>query len=71
MSARHRDKSGEYERKRNDTLVETIREKDPNFAVGIIRSDAYLGTLKKKIHLPADASENQVKTRVKNLQKKL
>lgn len=68
---RHRDRSGEYERKRNDTLVETIRESDPDFAVGIIRSDASLGTLKKKIGLPADASENKVKTRVKNLQNKL
>jgi hypothetical protein len=71
MSERHRDKSGEYERKRNDTLVETIRKKDPDFAVGIIRKDASLGTLKEKIGLPANASENKVKTRVKNLQKKL
>jgi hypothetical protein len=71
MSPRHRDKSGEWERKRNDTLVETIRETDPNFAVGIIRSDASLGTLKDKIGLPSDASEHQVKTRVRNLQKNL
>ena len=71
MSPRHRDKSGEWERKRNDTLVESIRKTEPNFAVGIIRSDASLGTLKDKIGLPADASENQVKTRVRNLQKKL
>ena len=71
MSPRHRDRSGEYERKRNDALVDTIRKTDPNFAVGIIRADAYLGTLKEKIGLPADASENQVKTRVRDLQKKL
>jgi hypothetical protein len=71
MAPRHRDTSGEYERKHNNTLVKTIREKDPNFAVGIIRKDASLGTLKDKIGLPADASENQVKTRVRNLQKKL
>lgn len=68
--ARHRDKSGEYERKRNDTLVETIRKKDPTFAVGVIRSDATLGTLKDKIGLPDDASENEVKRRLKRLQAK-
>jgi hypothetical protein len=39
MSPRQGHKSGEYERKRNDTLVETIRKKDPTFAVGIIRKE--------------------------------
>jgi hypothetical protein len=71
MPPRHRDQTGEWERKHNNTLVKTIRKTDPEFAVGIIRKDASLGTLKEKIGLPADASENQVKTRVKNLQKKL
>jgi hypothetical protein len=68
---RHRDQSGEWERKHNNTLVGTIRKDDPNFAVGIIRKDATLGTLKDKIGLPDDASENRVKIRVRNLQKKL
>jgi hypothetical protein len=65
MSQRHRDKTGQIERKRNDTKIETIRETNPNFAVGIIRSDATLGTLKDKLGLPANASENKVKKELK------
>jgi hypothetical protein len=47
-------------RKRKDTLIGTIREKHPGFAEGIIRADAKFETLKRKLGLPEDASENQV-----------
>lgn len=61
MSQRHRDVTGEWERKHNNTLVGTIRKKKPDFAAGVIRADATLGTLKKKLKLPLDASENEVR----------
>jgi hypothetical protein len=70
MSPRHRDQSGEWERKHNNTLVRTVRRSDPNFAVGLIRSDAYIGTLKEKLSLPSDTSENKLKIECKKRQAK-
>lgn len=71
MSPRHRDKSGEWERKHNNTLVKTVRKTDPNFAVGLIRKDAYIGTLKEKLDLPSDTSDNKLKEECKKRQAKL
>jgi hypothetical protein len=45
LDDRHRDQDGTIERKRDDTLVRTLREEyGSNFARGI-RSDAKLGTV--------------------------
>jgi hypothetical protein len=67
MPPRHPDTTGQIERKLYDTKIETNRDTNPNFAKGIIRSDATLGTLKRKLRLPADASENRVKKELKKL----
>jgi hypothetical protein len=71
MSPRHRDQSGEWERKHNNTLVRTVRRSDPHFAVGLIRSDAFIGTLKEKLNLPSDTSENKLKIECKKRQANL
>lgn len=57
---RHRDKSGEEERKRNDTQVGTlVKEYGEKFAPGI-NSKTELGSLKRKLGLETDASLNDV-----------
>ena len=48
LDGRMRDEDGEIRKKRNDTLVRTLRDEyGPNFAEGW-RSDAKLGTILKK-----------------------
>jgi hypothetical protein len=57
---RHRDTSGREERKRNDTFVRTLRgEYGAKFAPRV-GDRTELGTLKKRLGLPRDASLNQV-----------
>jgi hypothetical protein len=57
---RHRDTSGREERKRNDTFVRTLRgEYGANFAPRV-GDRTELGTLKKRLGLPLDASLNEV-----------
>jgi len=65
MARRHRDVTGRYELKHNNTLIGTIRKTEPHFAVGVIRADAKLGTLKEKLGLSQDASENAVRKALK------
>jgi hypothetical protein len=69
MSQRHRDVTGQRERKHNNTKVETLRKKYPGFAVGEIRSDAKLGTLKDKLGLPQSSSLNAVRKELKKNEK--
>ncbi len=57
---RHRDKSGEEERKRNDTLVRTLRYEYGDDFAPEIRSDTKLGTLKDRLGLEPDSSLNDV-----------
>jgi len=66
LPPRHRDVTGQKERKKNNTLVKTIRKTYPGFAEGEIRSDAKLGTLKDKLGLPESASLNKVRKELKN-----
>ena len=57
---RHRDVTGQEERKRNDTFVRTLREEyGEDFTPGV-RDKMELGALKKKLGLPPDASLNDV-----------
>jgi len=57
---RHRDKDGTEERKRNDTLVRTLRNEYGEEFAPEFRSDMQLGTLKDRIGLETDASLNDV-----------
>ncbi len=57
---RHRDKDGEEERKRNDTLLRTLRNEYGEELAPEFRSDMQLGTLKERIGLDSDASLNDV-----------
>ncbi len=57
---RHRDKDGTGERKRNDTLVRTLRNEYGEELAPEFRSDMQLGTLKSRLGLEADASLNDV-----------
>jgi hypothetical protein len=65
MPPRHRDVTGQRERKHNNTKVETLRKKYPGFAEGEIRSGATLGTLKDKLGLAQSASLNDVRQELK------
>jgi hypothetical protein len=57
---RHRDATGQEERKRNDTLVGTLRaEYGEKFAPKFSEA-MQLGTLKERLGLPLDASLNDV-----------
>jgi hypothetical protein len=47
LDDRCRDRSGEIRQKRGDTLVGTIRQTYPDFAIGI-RSDARLDTVRER-----------------------
>ena len=57
---RHRDKDGTEERKRNDTLIRTLREEYGDAFAPDFRSDMQLGTLKDRLGLDSDASLNDV-----------
>ena len=57
---RHRDRSGQEERKRNDTLVRTLREEYGEGFAPDVRETMELGTLKRRLGLPLDASLNEV-----------
>ena len=57
---RHRDKDGTEERKRNDTLVRTLRDEYGDKFAPEVRSDMELGTLKDRLGLENDASLNDV-----------
>lgn len=48
---RHRDQDGEEERKRNDTLVRTLRDEYGEELAPEFRSDMRLGTLKERLGL--------------------
>jgi hypothetical protein len=57
---RHRDRDGEEERKRNDTLVRTLRKEYGNDVAPEARADMKLGTLKDRLVLDPDSSLNDV-----------
>jgi len=57
---RHRDEDGTEERKRNDTLVRTLRNEYGDKFAPEVRSDMELGTLKDRLGLESDASLNDV-----------
>jgi hypothetical protein len=57
---RHRDKDGTEERKRNDTLVRTLRNEYGEELASEFRSDMQLGTLKARLGLESDATLNDV-----------
>jgi hypothetical protein len=57
---RHRDKDGTEERKRNDTLVRTLRNEYGEELAPEFRSDMQLGTLKARLGLESDATLNDV-----------
>lgn len=57
---RHRDQDGTEERKRNDTLVRTLRGIYGEAFAPEVRSDMTLGTLKERLGLPATASLDDV-----------
>ena len=57
---RHRDEDGTEERKRNDTLVRTLRNEYGDKFAPEVRSDMELGTLKDRLGLESDASLNEV-----------
>jgi hypothetical protein len=57
---RHRDKTGEEERKRNDTLIRTLRAKYGEGFAPEYRSDMKLGTLKERLELASDSSLDDV-----------
>ena len=57
---RHRDTSGREERKRNDTFVRTLRGEYGDKFAPRVGERTELGTLKKRLGLPLDASLNQV-----------
>lgn len=62
---RHRDRSGLEERKKNNTLVGTLRKTyGENFA-NDVRADMKLGTLKKRLGLSEDSSLNKVRETLK------
>jgi hypothetical protein len=60
LDNRHQDKSGQIERKRNTTRVDTLRKEYGERFAPQVRGDMHLGTLKQRIRLPEDASLNQV-----------
>ena len=60
LDNRHQDKSGQIERKKNTTRVDTLREEYGERFAPKFRGDMHLATVKKRIHLPADASLNEV-----------
>lgn len=57
---RHRDNDGTEERKRNDTLIGTLRDEYGDTFAPDFRSDMELGTLKDRLGLESDASLNDV-----------
>ena len=57
---RHVDKNGEQERKRNDTLVRTLRAEYGEKFAPEVSPLMQLGTLKVKLGLMPDASLNDV-----------
>lgn len=62
---RHRDLGGQEEKKKNNTLVRTLRKTyGENFADDV-RADMKLGTLKKRLGLSEDASLNRVREELK------
>ncbi len=67
--ARHRDVSGQKERKHNNTTLKTLRKTYPNFAQGH-RSDGTLGTLKENLGLAKGVSIKKVQEALKNEDKK-
>jgi hypothetical protein len=57
---RHRDATGQEERKRNDTLVGTLRAEYGEKFAPKFSEKMELGTLKERLGLPLDASLNDV-----------
>lgn len=57
---RHRDESGQEERKRNDTLLRTLRHEYGTKLAPEFSDKMQLGTLKERIGLPGDSSLNAV-----------
>ena len=57
---RHRDEDGTEERKRNDTLVRTLRNEYGEEFAAEVRSDMELGTLKDRLGLERHASLDDV-----------
>jgi hypothetical protein len=57
---RHRDATGPEERKRNDTLVGTLRAEYGEKFAPRFSEKMELGTLKERLGLPLDASLNDV-----------
>lgn len=60
LDNRHQDKSGQVERKKNNTRVDTLREEYGERFAPKFRGDMHLGTLKERIGLSEDASLNDV-----------
>lgn len=58
--SRHRDRTGQEERRRNDNRVDTLREKYGARFAPEVRGDMLLGTLKERIGLSRGASLNDV-----------
>ena len=57
---RHRVTTGQEERKRNDTLVGTLRDEYGEKFAPRFSDRMKLGTLKERLDLPSDASLNDV-----------
>jgi hypothetical protein len=57
---RHRDETGQEERKRNDTLIGTLRAEYGEKFAPKFSEKMDLGTLKKRLGLPLDSSLNDV-----------
>jgi hypothetical protein len=62
---RHRDRSGQEERKKNNTKVGTLRGTYGESFADEFRADMKLRTLKKRLGLPEDASLNHVRAALK------
>jgi hypothetical protein len=60
LDNRHQDKSGEIERKKNNTRLDTLRKEYGEALAPKFRGDMRLGTLKVRIGLHQDASLNKV-----------
>lgn len=60
LDNRHQDKSGQIERKKNNTRVDTLREEYGERFAPSFRGDMHLGTLKERLRLPEDSSLNDV-----------
>ena len=60
LDNRHQDKSGQIERKKNSTRVDSLREEYGEGFAPKFRGDMHFGTLKGRLRLPKEASLNEV-----------